>query len=87
MVTDMIVAIVSIYLNLMVTMAIKAGDELAARTQQSVGGDVKLSVLLTNLCTSNIGEISSILIGRAPTLLRSHWSRASCTERSYYRRP
>ena len=33
------------------------------------------------------GRISSILIGRAPTLLRSHWSRASCTERSYYRRP
>ena len=31
--------------------------------------------------------ISSILIGRAPTILRSHWSRASCTERSYYRRP
>ena len=28
-------------------------------------------------------DISSILIGRAPTMLRSHWSRASCTAQSY----
>ena len=32
------------------------------------------------------GEISSTLIGRAPTMLRSHWSRAPDTERSNYRR-
>ena len=30
------------------------------------------------------GAESSTLIGPAPTMLRSHWSRASCTERSYY---
>ena len=30
------------------------------------------------------GEISSILIGRHPTLLRSHWSRASQTVLKYF---
>ena len=57
MVTDMIVAIVSIFLNLMVMMAIKDEEELAAKTktQQSIGGGSRnLSALLTNLCTSNI---------------------------------
>ena len=36
MVTDMIVAIVSILLNLMVMMAIKDEDETAARTRQVI---------------------------------------------------
>ena len=47
------------------------------------------SVLVTRTVLPHPGRISSILIGRTPTLLRSHWSSVeifSCTERSYYRR-
>ena len=49
----------------------------------------KLAILKQNLpkMLDIQRRISSILIGRAPTLLHSQWSRASCTERSYYRRP
>ena len=63
MVTDMIVAIVSIFLNLMVMMAIKDEEELAARTktqQSGGGGSRKLSVVLTNLCTSNIAAAALV---------------------------
>ena len=63
MVTDMIMAIVSIFLNLMVMMAIKDEEELAAKTktQQSVGGGSRnLSALLTNLCTSNIAAAALV---------------------------
>ena len=57
-VTDMIVAIVSIYLNLMVMMAIKAEDQLDMA--ESLGGGVQLSVLLTNLSTSNIAAAALV---------------------------
>ena len=60
MVTDMIVAIVSIFLNLMVMMAIKDEEELAKTQQSGGGGSRKLSVVLTNLCTSNIAAAALV---------------------------
>ena len=45
MVTDMILSVVSIFLNLMVMMAIKEEEELSSR---------RFSLVLTNLCSSNV---------------------------------
>ena len=72
-VTDMIIAIVSIYLNLMVTMAIKEEDELT----QSVGGATKLSALLSNLCTSNI--VAAALVKSIAIVQNSYMVAASLT--------
>ena len=44
-VTDMILSVVSIFLNLMVMMAIKEEEELSSR---------RFSLVLTNLCSSNV---------------------------------
>ena len=82
MVTDMILAIVSILLNLMVMMAIKDEEELVAKTktQQSVGGGSRnLSALLTNLCTSNIAAaalVKSIAIVQNSYMVASRLNRS-----------
>ena len=76
-VTDMIVAIVSIYLNLMVMMAIKAEDQLDMA--ESLGGGVQLSVLLTNLCSSNIAAaalVKSVAIVQNSYLVASRLTRS-----------
>ena len=45
---------------------LKAGEDTMARVKSSQYDGLE-----------HQGNISSILIGRAPTMLRSHWSRAS----------